>query len=71
MLEELNIADRHGKPIEARMRARNGEIREVQMYGELIEMDGSPCVLAITQDVMLTKLVENQFMRTQRMEAVG
>ena len=57
--------------LETRMRASNGEIRDVQIHSELIEMDGLPCVLSITQDVTDAKRMELQFLRTQRMEAVG
>jgi nitrogen-specific signal transduction histidine kinase len=38
---------------------------------ELIELDGAPCVLAISQDVTDAKRLENQLRQSQKMEAVG
>jgi two-component system cell cycle sensor histidine kinase/response regulator CckA len=70
-LQELQESHGRGKPVVRRMRHSNGQIRDVLIYGELIEMDGQPCVVAITQDVTVQKRIENQFLRSQRMEAVG
>ena len=71
MLEQLNEPKRPQKPVHTRMRAHTGEIHDVDIYAELIEMEGIPCVLAITHDVTTAKRMENQFLRAQRMEAVG
>jgi len=59
------------KTIRTRMRTRGGDIREVSVSAELIELDGLPCVLAITQDVTETQLLEEQFRQAHKMEALG
>jgi PAS domain S-box-containing protein len=71
LLEQLNQNERHKEPVHARLRASNGEIRDVDIYGERIEMDGTQCLLAVKRDVTAAKRMENQFLRAQRMEAVG
>ena len=52
---------------ETRFRTRSGEIREVNVSAERIELDGSDCILAITQDVTEAKRLENQLRQAQRM----
>jgi hypothetical protein len=59
------------KPLRTRMRARNGDILDVEIYAELIEMEEATCVLAVTHDVTIANRTELQFLRAQRMEAVG
>jgi two-component system cell cycle sensor histidine kinase/response regulator CckA len=48
-----------------------GEIREAEMSAELIELEGQPCMLAITHDITETLHLEAQFRQAQKMEAVG
>jgi nitrogen-specific signal transduction histidine kinase/CheY-like chemotaxis protein len=38
---------------------------------EIIELDGQPCVLALTNDITELKLLEEQLRRSQKMEALG
>jgi len=59
------------KGLFTRFRTSSGEIRDANVSAELIEVDGVPCVLAITQDVTEAKRLENQFRQAQRMAAVG
>src|SRR5882724_9198732 len=66
-LKDSNIAT----GLHTKLRTRSGEIREANVSAELIELDGAPCVLAITQDVTEEKRLENQFRQSQKMEAVG
>jgi len=53
------------------MRTRSGERRLTEVSAELVELDGVPCILAITQDVTEAKQLEEQFRQAQKMEAVG
>jgi len=70
MLEQLNDSS-IATALHTKLRTRSGEIREANVSAELIELDGAPCVLAITQDVTEAKRLENQFRQSQKMEAVG
>ena len=45
--------------------------RSVQVSAELIQLDGVPCVLAISNDVTEAKVLEEQLRQAQKMEAVG
>jgi PAS domain S-box-containing protein len=49
----------------------SGDARIVQVFAEAIELDGAPCILAITQDVTEKRQLENQLRQAQKMEAVG
>lgn len=69
MLQQLNDASM-AKGLHTRLRTSSGEIREATVSAELIELDGRPCVLAISQDVTDAKRLENQFRQSQKMEAV-
>jgi PAS domain S-box-containing protein len=54
-----------------KVRAAAGEVREASISAERIELGGQLCVLAITQDMTETKLVQAQFLQGQKMEAIG
>jgi two-component system cell cycle sensor histidine kinase/response regulator CckA len=49
----------------------SGDIRIVEISAELIDINGVPCLLAITHDVSEEKRLEEQFRQAQKMEAVG
>jgi two-component system cell cycle sensor histidine kinase/response regulator CckA len=57
--------------LSVKMRTRSGERRLTEVSAELVELDGVPCILAITQDVTEAKQLEEQFRQAQKMEAVG
>ena len=48
-----------------------GDIREVDVSAEVIDLDGQNCVLAITRDITESQRLEAQFQQAQKMEAVG
>jgi len=56
---------RHGRTVnfEAIWRHRNGELRNISISGEIIELDGVPCILAYTTDITSRKAAEEQIQR--------
>src|SRR5258706_15284365 len=56
---------------ETKDRTRSGDIRLAEISAELVELDGTPCVLAITHDITEGKRLEEQFRQPQKWEAVG
>lgn len=65
--------DRNGRvaALETVFKSRTNGERSVQVSAELIQLNGIPCVLAITNDVTEAKHLEGQFRQAQKMEAVG
>jgi PAS domain S-box-containing protein len=60
-----------GTGLHARLKTRTGEVRETNVSAEIIDVDGTPCMLAITQDVTEARRLENQLRQAQRLGAVG
>jgi PAS domain S-box-containing protein len=57
--------------LQASFRTRSGQIRQVEVSAEAIQLQGEPCLLAITRDVTLHRQLEQQLLQAQKMEAVG
>jgi PAS domain S-box-containing protein len=72
-IQMLRQLEESGRVTGLRMQYKTakGEIREADLSAELIELDGQPCVLAITRDITETQRLEAQFRQAQKMEAVG
>ena len=60
-----------GKALHARLKTRTGEVRETNVSAEVIDVDGTSCMLALTQDVTEARRLENQLRQAQRLGAVG
>ncbi len=56
---------RHGRTVnfETIWRHRNGELRNVSISGEIIEIDGQRCILAYTTDITARKAADEQIQR--------
>jgi PAS domain S-box-containing protein len=59
------------RDLQANFRTSSGQIRQVEVSAEGIQLQGEPCLLAITRDVTLHKQMEQQLLQAQKMEAVG
>jgi two-component system, cell cycle sensor histidine kinase and response regulator CckA len=59
------------RSFEAIFNSRSRGPRSVRVSAEQIQLDGVPCVLAITNDVTEEKALEEQLRQSQKMEAVG
>lgn len=70
MVEQLLHKGRvRGAP--ASFRTKSGQIREVEISVDHIQLQGEPCLLSTTHDVTQQKLLELQLRQAQKMEAVG
>jgi PAS domain S-box-containing protein len=59
------------EPVQTKFRTKSGEIRDVVLVADIIELDSVPCLLGIAQDVTETKRLEAKFLQAQKMEAIG
>jgi two-component system cell cycle sensor histidine kinase/response regulator CckA len=59
------------KALQTTFRTRKGEIRQVELSADLIELDGSSCVLTIGRDITESLKLEAQFRQAQKMDAIG
>jgi two-component system cell cycle sensor histidine kinase/response regulator CckA len=69
----LKLLEENGRVIElhTQYKTSTGDLREAEVSAEMIELEGHPCVLAITRDITETLRLESQFRQAQKMEAVG
>ena len=56
---------------EIRFRTKSGEIRRGLLSAEAMELAGEQCWLTLVRDITEYKLLEEQFLQAQKMEAVG
>ncbi len=56
---------------EANFRTKSGQIREVEISVESLQLQGEPCLLSVTRDVTRHRMLERQLRQSQKMEAVG
>jgi two-component system cell cycle sensor histidine kinase/response regulator CckA len=57
--------------LEARFRTRSGNILQVELSAEAVQLQGTPCLLAIVRDVTQLRSLERQIRQSQKMEAIG
>jgi len=57
--------------IEAAIRRKTGEIRNVLASFELIELDGELCILGILIDITKHRKLEQEIIKTQKLENIG
>jgi len=56
---------------QARFRTKSGQVRQVEISAEQIQLPNGPCVLSITRDVTEQKQMEENLRQAQKMEALG
>jgi two-component system, cell cycle sensor histidine kinase and response regulator CckA len=59
------------RELQTNFRTRSGQIRQVEVSAEGIQLQSEPCLLAITRDVTMHRQLEQQLLQAQKMEAVG
>lgn len=70
VIEEL-LREGRVRAAETRFRTKSGEIRDVEMSIENINLQGQSCLLAITRDITRHKLLEQQLLQAKKLEAIG
>jgi PAS domain S-box-containing protein len=64
-------SERRVRDLEVEFRTTSGQLRDMLLSLELIELAGEPAVLSIARDITERKRLEAQLSRAQKMEAIG
>ncbi|HEV8266250.1 MAG TPA: response regulator [Gemmatimonadales bacterium] len=70
MLEAVRTGG-HARNLEVEFRTKAGAIRTLLYSAELVELDGTPHLLALSTDITERRQLEEQLRQSQKMEAIG
>ncbi|HEX4121283.1 MAG TPA: response regulator [Verrucomicrobiae bacterium] len=70
MLQTLR-SEMSARNLQCRFRGKSGQISDILLSVEVVELDGKPYLLIIAQDITEQTKLENQLRQAQKMEAVG
>ena len=70
MLQTLR-SEMSARNVQCRFRGKSGQVLDILLSVEVVELDGKPYLLIIAQDITEQTKLENQLRQAQKMEAVG
>jgi PAS domain S-box-containing protein len=56
---------------ETTLKSKSRGLRDVRIYAQFVQLDDTPCVVAVTEDITEAKSREIQYRQIQKMEATG
>ncbi|MBL6935348.1 MAG: PAS domain S-box protein [Alphaproteobacteria bacterium] len=63
--------DGSARNLEARMKTKSGELRDVLVSAELIKLDGTDHIITVAHDITERKTIDARLRQTQKMETIG